>query len=49
VVNEHRPVCIHKDGVFFLDDAGGLSGFADFLGTSGMGEESWMEREKDCE
>lgn len=33
VLNEHRPVCIHKDGVFLLDDVGGLSGFADFLGT----------------
>lgn len=33
VLNEHRPVCIYKDGVFLLDDAGGLGGFADFLGT----------------
>ena len=33
VLNEHRPACIHKDGVFLLDDVGGLSGFADFLGT----------------
>lgn len=33
VLNEHRPVCIHKDGVFLLDDVGGLSGFADFLGA----------------
>lgn len=33
VLNEHRPVCIHKDGVFLLDDVGGLSGFADFLGS----------------
>lgn len=33
VLNEHRPVCIYKDGVFLLDDVGGLSGFADFLGT----------------
>lgn len=32
VLNEHRPVCIHKDGVSLLDDVGGLSGFADFLG-----------------
>ncbi|MEA4901039.1 IS1096 element passenger TnpR family protein [Desulfitobacterium sp.] len=33
VLNEHRPVCIHKDGVSLLDDVGGLSGFADFLGS----------------
>ncbi len=33
VLNKHMPVCIHKDGVFLLDDVGGLSGFADFLGT----------------
>jgi hypothetical protein len=33
VLHEHRPVCIHKDGVFLLDDVGGLSGFADFLET----------------
>jgi len=33
VVNKHMPVCIHKDGVFLLDDVGGLSGFADFLGV----------------
>ena len=32
VLNKHMPVCIHKDGVFLLDDVGGLSGFADFLG-----------------
>lgn len=33
VLNKHMPVCIHKDGVFLLDDVGGLNGFADFLGT----------------
>jgi hypothetical protein len=33
VLNEHRPVCIYKDGVFLIDDVGGLSGFANFLGT----------------
>ncbi|MCK5757600.1 MAG: hypothetical protein KAH14_00795 [Clostridiales bacterium] len=33
VLNEYRPVCIHKDGIFVLDDVGGLGGFADFLGT----------------
>lgn len=32
-LNEHMPICIHKDGVFLLDDVGGLSGFADFLGS----------------
>ena len=33
VRNEHRPVCIHKEGVFLFEDVGGLSGFADFLGA----------------
>jgi adenylate cyclase class IV len=30
-VTKHRPVCIHKDGVFVLDDVGGLAGFVRFL------------------
>ena len=33
IIKKHKPVCIHKDGIFLLDDVGGLSGFADFLGT----------------
>lgn len=33
VSNKHRPVCIHKEGISVLDDVGGLSGFARFLGT----------------
>ena len=33
VLAEHRPVCIHKDGVNVMDDVGGLGGFADFLKT----------------
>ena len=32
VMSKHTPVCIHKDGIFVLDDVGGLGGFADFLG-----------------
>lgn len=32
VLSKHKPVCIHKDGIFVLDDVGGLGGFADFLG-----------------
>lgn len=32
VISKHIPVCIHRDGVFVLDDVGGLCGFADFLG-----------------
>lgn len=27
------PVCINKEGVSVVDDAGGLAGFADLLGT----------------
>ena len=33
VLSKHRPVCIHKEGIFVLDDVGGLSGFANFLKT----------------
>ncbi|MGD9567062.1 MAG: hypothetical protein AB7V48_01870 [Sedimentibacter sp.] len=33
VLIKHKPVCINKDGISLIDDVGGLSGFADFLGT----------------
>lgn len=33
VIIKHKPVCISKDGVSLIDDVGGLSGFANFLGT----------------
>lgn len=33
VIDKHKPVCIHKEGISVLDDVGGLSGFANFLGT----------------
>jgi len=39
VINEHRPVCIHKQGILLFDDVGGLSGFANFLGTIFEGED----------
>lgn len=32
VVEKHKPYCIHRDGLPVLDDVGGLSGFAQFLG-----------------
>lgn len=35
----HKPVCIHKDGVFVLDDVGGLHGFANFLREIYEGED----------
>lgn len=38
VIRKHKPVCIHKVGVSVLDDVGGLSGFANFLGTIYEGE-----------
>ena len=31
VLTKHKPVCIHKDGIFVLDDVGGLHGFINFL------------------
>ncbi|MFD1388556.1 hypothetical protein ACFQ4Z_17420 [Oceanobacillus oncorhynchi subsp. oncorhynchi] len=33
VLDKHKPVCIHKQGISVCDDVGGLSGFANFLGT----------------
>ena len=33
VLTKHKPVCINKDGISLIDDAGGLGGFADLLGT----------------
>ena len=33
VIDKHMPVCIYKEGLSVLDDVGGLSGFAGFLGT----------------
>ena len=39
VLDRHKPVCINKEGISVLDDVGGLSGFADFLGTIYEGED----------
>jgi hypothetical protein len=39
VLNQHKPVCINKDGISVLDDIGGLGGFADFLGIIYEGED----------
>ena len=39
VVDKHKPVCISKEGISVLDDVGGLSGFADLLGTIYEGED----------
>ncbi len=39
VLSKHKPVCINKDGISVLDDVGGLSGFADFLGRIYEGED----------
>lgn len=39
VISKHKPVCINKVGVSVFDDVGGLSGFADFLGTIYEGED----------
>ncbi len=33
VIEKHKPVCIHKDGLPVMDDAGGLLGYADILGV----------------
>ncbi|WP_291299715.1 IS1096 element passenger TnpR family protein [Desulfosporosinus sp. BICA1-9] len=39
VLTKHKPVCIHKDGVFVLDDVGGLHGFISFLKDIYEGED----------
>lgn len=31
VIENYKPVCIHRNGIYVMDDAGGLSGFADTL------------------
>jgi hypothetical protein len=31
VIGEHRPVCIHQDGICLVDDVGGFGGFIDML------------------
>lgn len=33
VLTKHKPVCLKKDGLAVMDDVGGLSGYAKFLGT----------------
>ncbi|MEW5952876.1 MAG: hypothetical protein AB1815_03850 [Bacillota bacterium] len=39
VLTKHKPVCIHKDGVFVFDDVGGLHGFIRFLKKIYEGED----------
>ena len=39
VLDKHKPVCINKEGLSVLDDVGGLSRFADFLGLIYEGED----------
>ena len=33
VIEKHKPVCLHQDGMFVLDDVGGLRGFIEMLKT----------------
>ncbi|OGO80654.1 MAG: hypothetical protein A2Y21_08930 [Clostridiales bacterium GWC2_40_7] len=39
VLTKHKPVCIHKGGIFVLDDVGGLHGFISFLKEIYEGED----------
>lgn len=39
VLSKYKPVCINKEGISVLDDVGGLSGFAKFLGIVYEGED----------
>lgn len=39
VMQKYQPVCIYKEGLSVFDDVGGLSGFANFLGTIYEGED----------
>ena len=43
-ITRHKPVCIHKDGLFVLDDVGGLHGFVDFLKEIYEGEDKEERR-----
>lgn len=43
IVNKHKPVCINKEGLSVLDDVGGLSGFAEFLGVI---YEGWLREQR---
>ncbi|MDD2402718.1 MAG: hypothetical protein PHD60_11065 [Clostridia bacterium] len=47
VLSKHKPACINKDGISVLDDVGGLSGFAEFLGIIYEGEDK-EERASTC-
>ncbi|GAB2318700.1 hypothetical protein IRB23SM22_09580 [Alkalibacterium sp. s-m-22] len=38
VLRKHRPVCLAIDGLSVMDDVGGLSGFARFLGEVHQGD-----------
>jgi hypothetical protein len=31
VIEKHKPVCIHQDGMLLVDDVGGFGGFVDML------------------
>ena len=33
VIDKHKPVCIHQDGIFLVDDVGGFGGFIEMLQT----------------
>lgn len=39
VIKKRRPVCVHKEGGYVMDDVGGMSGFADFLRILHFGED----------
>lgn len=32
VIKNHRPYCIYREGISVMDDVGGLTGYANFLG-----------------
>lgn len=33
VVEEHRPLCLKRDGIMLMDDVGGVGGYISFLGS----------------
>ena len=39
VIEQYKPVCIHRNGVYVMDDTGGLPGFADILAQLYEGED----------
>lgn len=45
VLTRHKPICLHRDGAFVLEDVGGLPGFIRFLEVIHEGEDEEERRD----